>query len=64
MPPMHEEIGYRGGLHAAHGLEFAGLLAVQQFTVLAQDGQGRNTFPQRDRRSAAQYPDSRPTVLC
>src|ERR1700694_837005 len=46
--PADEKVGHCGGLHAAHGLEFAGPLTVKELAALAEDGEGRNPLAQRN----------------
>src|SRR5580693_4028688 len=46
--PMKEEFRDRGRLHAAHGFEFAGLLAEKKLAALAEDRERRNSFAQRN----------------
>src|SRR5580700_5279213 len=46
--PVEQKFGDGGGLHAAHGFEFAGLLAVEKFAALAEDRECRNPSAQRN----------------
>src|SRR5579859_2616885 len=46
--PADQKVGHRGGLHAAHGLEFASPLTVEQFAAFAEDRESRNPFAQRN----------------
>src|ERR1019366_9519469 len=46
--PLRKKTGDRRRLHAAHGLELAALLAVEQGTLLAEDGQRWHAFIQGD----------------
>src|SRR5277367_6102143 len=41
MLPAKEKVGHRRRLHAAHGLEFPGLLTVDEPAVHAEDGESR-----------------------
>ena len=46
--PADEKVGHRGGLHAAHGLEFASPLTVKELAALAEHSEGRNALAQRN----------------
>ena len=42
--PLGEKLGDGGGLHAVHGLEFSGFLAVEQLPMFVEDGEGGDAF--------------------
>src|SRR5260370_41779402 len=46
--PAYRKVRRRGGLHASHGLELAGLLNVKEFAAFAEDGESRNSLAQRN----------------